>query len=169
LGSKRALAGEKAAGKVMSFWNLFSGRTVKIGDAFFGEMTFMESSNDLAQSYFECELYFQPSSEKIGLSVTGTLSGPTQRQKDFFSQIEADYFLLVPRWKEVIEQKFGAWMLWPLIKNFAKEFKPSLIDIPTCVEQPIAWEITFDTFHDLNHIVTVGMLGYEPHYVRVDG
>lgn len=152
----------------MGFWNSFFGKTVKIGDAFFGEMTFMESSNDPSKSYFECERYFRPIGGMIELGVTGTLSGPTQRQKDFFNQIEADYFLLVPRWKELIEQEFGAWMPLPVIQDFAKEFKPGFLDIPTCVEQPIVWEITFDTIHDLNHIVTVGMLDYKPQYVRVD-
>lgn len=64
---------------------------------------------------------------------------------------------------------FGAWMTLPVIKDFAAEFKPTYLTIPACDQEPIEWEITFDIVHDLNHIVTIGMLGYEPQYVRVDG
>jgi hypothetical protein len=153
----------------MGFWNFVFGKTGKIADAFFGELVFIEMSNDSSRSYFECERYFKPIGEKIGLSVTGGLSGPTQEQKSFFNQIEADYFSLAPGWATLIEQRFSAWMPTPVIKDFTKEFKPSYLSIPTCEEQPVEWEITFDTVHDLNHIVTVGMLDYEPQYVQVDG
>jgi hypothetical protein len=83
--------------------------------------------------------------------------------------VEEDYHLLVDKLVPIIEAEFGAWMPLPVIKNFVAEFKPTGLEIPLCDRQPIEWEITFDTVHDLNHIVTVGMLGYEPQYVRVDG
>lgn len=153
----------------MGFRDFFFGKTVKIGDAFFGEMVFVEIANDPLKNYFECERYFRPGGEKIGLSITGSLSGPTQRQKDFFTQVENDYSLLIPRLVRIIEREFGAWMASPFIKDFAKEFKPGYLSIPTCEEQPVEWEIAFDTVHDVNHTVTVGLLGYEPQYVQVDG
>lgn len=60
-------------------------------------------------------------------------------------------------------------MTAPVIKEFEVEFKSTYLDIPTCDQQPIEGEIAFDTVHDVNHMVTVGMLGYEPQFVRVDG
>ncbi|RYE88978.1 MAG: hypothetical protein EOO37_05850 [Cytophagaceae bacterium] len=153
----------------MGFWYFFFGKRPQIEDGFFGTMLFMEDSKDPAKSYFECQRYFRPSGENIGLSVTGPLSGPTQRQKDFFNQVETNYPLLVDKLMPIIEERFGAWMPLPVIKAFAREFKLGYFLIPTREEQPMAWEITFDTVHDLNHIVTVGMLDYEPQYVRIDG
>jgi hypothetical protein len=153
----------------MGFWSFLFGKPVKIGDAFFGEMQWVEIANDPSKNYFECERYFKPSGEKIGLSVTGSLSGPTQRQMDFFTQVEANYPLLVSKLIPVIDAEFGAWMPQPIIKDFVAEFKPTFLDIPSCDQQPIEWEIVFDTVHDVNHIVTVGMLGDEPQYVRIDG
>jgi len=132
-------------------------------------MTFMDSPNDPAQSYFECERYFQPIGEKIELAITGSLSGPTQQQKDFFAQVETDYPRLVAKFIPIIEAEFGAWMPLPVIKDFNAEFKPTLLDIPACSQRPIEWEIVFDTVHDVNHIVTVGMMDDEPQYVRIDG
>jgi len=153
----------------MGFWRFLFSKPVRIGDAFFGEMLFMEVKSDPSISYFECERYFKPSGEKIGLSVTGSLSGPTQRQKDFFTQVENDYPLLFTKLIPIIEAEFGAWMPQPIIKDFEAEFKPTFLDIPSCNQQPIEWEIVFDTVHDVNHTVTVGMLGDEPQYVRIDG
>ncbi len=153
----------------MGFWSYLFGKPIKIGDAFFGEMQWIEIANDPSKSYFECARYFKPTGKKISLLVTGTFHGPTQHQKDFFTQVEANYPLLVDKIVPIIEAEFGAWMPLPVIKNFVAEFKPTGLEIPLCDQQPIEWEITFDTVHDPSHIVTVGMLGYEPQYVRVDG
>jgi len=153
----------------MGFWSFLFNKPVKIGDRFFGEMQWMKIANDPSASYFECERYFKPSREMIGLSVTGSLNGPTQRQKDFFTWVETNYLLLVAKLTPLIEAEFGAWMPLPVIKNFVAEFKPAWLDISSCDQQPIEWEIVFDTVHDVNHTVTVGMLGDEPQYVRIDG
>ena len=152
----------------MGLWNFFAPKQLKIGDEFFGEMLFMETSNS-TNSYFECQRMFEPTGEIIEIGINGDLSGPTQGQKDFFRQIEKNYSLLTLRLIPFIEQEFSAWMKQPNIKNFDLEFKPGHLSIPSCEEQPIAWEITFDTIHDLNHLVTVGMLGNEPQFVQVDG
>lgn len=139
----------------MGLWSRLFGRTVKIGDAFFGIMTFMGIPNDSAQSYFECACYFKPIREKMDVMVTGSLNGPTQEQKDFFAQVETDYPRLVTKFISIIEAEFGNWMSLPIIKDFDVEFKPTLLDIPACDQEPIEWEIVFDTVHDINHIVTV--------------
>ena len=131
-------------------------------------MRFVATSNP-ANSYFECQRIFEPTGKIIEIGIDGNLSGPTQRQKDFFRQIEKDYRSLTLHLIPFIEQEFGAWMKQPIIKNFDSEFKPSYLRISSCEEQPITWEITFDTVHDLNHLVTIGMLGDEPQFVQVDG
>jgi hypothetical protein len=155
----------------MRLWSFLFGKdkTVRINDAFIGEMFFVESVKDPTDNYFECQRYFTPSRAKIGLSVAGSLSGPTQQQKDFFTQLEKDYPMLIAKFIPLIEEQFGAWMTLPVIKDFEEEFKPTYLSIPAYDQQLIEWEIAFDTVHDLNHTVTVGMVDYEPKYVRVDG
>jgi hypothetical protein len=153
----------------MGFWSFLFGKPVKIADAFFGEMQWIKVANDPSKSYFECERYFKPSGKNIDVSVTGSPSGPTQQQKEFFAQVEAEYSLLIAKLIPLMEAEFGAWMPLPVIKSFVAEFKPIGLDIPACDQQPIEWEIAFDTVHDANHTVTVGLLGYEPQYVRIDG
>lgn len=121
------------------------------------------------KDYVECRRSFKPISKDIELSLDANLSGPNQQQKAFFRQLEADYFSLIPVFSVGIEAEFGRWMKLLLIRNFEAEFQPVYLRIPDCEQSPVAWEIAFETTHDLNHTVTVGMLGYAPQYVRVDG
>ncbi len=116
----------------MSFWRYLFGKPIKIGDAFFGKMQWTEIANDPSKSYFECGRYFKPTREKISLIVTGTLQGPTQQQKDFFTQAEASDPLLVDKLIPLIEAEFGTWMPLLVIKNFVAEFKPTGLEIPLC-------------------------------------
>ena len=60
-------------------------------------------------------------------------------------------------------------MMELVVEDFTAELKPVHLSIPACEKQPVEWEITFDTVHNLNHIVTVGMFGYNPQYVQIDG
>ncbi|MGI4871203.1 MAG: hypothetical protein ACRYFX_08500 [Janthinobacterium lividum] len=105
----------------------------------------------------------------IDLTIDAQLSGSLQPQKEFFQLLENNYPLLVAKISPLIEAEFSAWMSWPLIKDFEREFEPVGLSIPDCKQQPIRWKINFDTPHDLNHMVTVVMIDFEPQYVRIDG
>lgn len=153
----------------MSFWSFFLGKPAKTGDAFFGEMTFMDIPNDPAESYFECKCYFKPIGGVIELSVTATLNGPTQRQKNFFAQLEMDYPLLIAAVIPGIEAEFRNWKPGFRIGDFEQEFKPVWLTIPTCDQLPIEWEIAFETVHDLNHTIAITMRDYQPLHILVDG
>jgi hypothetical protein len=153
----------------MGFWNFFFGKLAKIYDAFFGDMTFMEISSDPAKSYFECERYFRPIAGIIELSVTGSLSGPTQVQKDFFTQLEENYPLIIAAVIPVIEDEFRNWKAEFRIGSFELEFKLVGLSIPTCDQHPIEWEIAFETVHDLNHTIFIAMQEYQPLHILIDG
>jgi len=153
----------------MGFWNYLFGKRPKLSDAFFGEMTFIEVPNDPASSYFECERYFKPIDGLIELGVTGQLSGPMQRQKYFFTQLENDYQLIIAAVIPVIESEFQQWKPNFKLGNFEQEFKPVWLEIPTCDQRPVEWEIFFETVHDLNHHICVTMQDYRPLHVLMDG
>lgn len=142
---------------------------MKTGDAFFGEMQFIATANSREQSYFECQRYFAPSGESIELHVTAELSGPTPQQKEFFTWVEQEYARLTIKLAPLIELRFGTWLIPPAVtQNFITEFKPIFLCIPVCNQQPIEWEIVFDRVPETDYSVTVGMLGDEPQYARID-
>ncbi len=138
----------------MGFWGFLFGQPAK---------------SSPAEDYVECERYFRPSGEMIGLSATSDSGSLTQRQEDFIAQIEKDYALIVVAIIPGIEEEFRNWMPEFKIGNFEQEFKPVHLDVPTCCQQPIKWEIAFETVHDRNHIFSIAMLGFQPQYVRIDG
>jgi len=153
----------------MGIWSCLFGKPMKIGDAFFGEMTFMESIKYPAESYFECKRYFSPIEGVIELGVTAQLSGPTQRQKDFFVQLEKDYSLIVAAVIPRIEDELRNWRPDFRINNFEQEFTPVWLSISACDQQPVEWEIAFETVHDLNHTISITMQNYQLLHILIDG
>lgn len=138
----------------MGLWSFLFGKSVK---------------RNLTEDYFECERFFKPSGEQIGLTVTGGLGSLTQQQESFVAQLENNYQLIVDAIIPIVEDEFRNWKPDFRIVDFKREFKPVYLNIPTCDQQPVEWEIAFETVHDRNHTFTAGMLDGEPQYVRVDG
>jgi hypothetical protein len=138
----------------MGFWSYLFGKSVK---------------RNSAKDYFECERYFSPSGEQIGLSVTGELSVLTRRQEDFIGQVEKEYPLIVGAVIPAIEDEFQNWKPDFKIGDFKREFKLVHLAIPTCEQQPVEWEMSFETIHDLNHVVVVSMLDLQLLHIHVDG
>ena len=138
----------------MRFWCSLFGKSVK---------------RNPAEDYFESERYFSPSGEMMGLSATGELGSLTPRQEEFIAQVEEQYPLIVAAIIPDIENRFQYWKPEFKISDFKQEFKPVYLDIPTCEQQPVEWEIAFETVHDRNHTVFVVMLDFQPQYVRIDG
>jgi hypothetical protein len=156
----------------MGIWSRLFGKPAKIGDAFFGEMTFMEVKANPADSYLECWCHFKPTNEAIEVGISGNLLGPTQIQRDFFRQIEANYPLLIQRVIPLIEKTFREWQADFKTSNFTQEFKPVYLFIPDCVQNPIGWEITFESMPGLvscnyPYLLTVEMSAYEPQHISV--
>jgi len=138
----------------MGFWSFLFGKSVK---------------GKPADDYFECERYFSPSGEQIELSVTGELSVLTQRQENFIAQVEKDYSLIIGAVIPAFEDEFRNWKPAFKIADFKQEFKPIHLSIPTCDQQAVEWEMSFETIHDLNHIVVVYMLNFQLLHIHIDG
>jgi hypothetical protein len=156
----------------MGAWSRLFGKPVKINDSFFGELLFMEVKANPANSYFEGWRHFEPTDEQIEVGVSGSLQSPTQVQKDFFRQVEANYALVTQRIIPLIEHTFHEWQADFKINNFAKAFKPVYLFIPSCVQNPIKWEIAFESEpglvnYNYPYILTVEMTAYEPQHISV--
>jgi hypothetical protein len=156
----------------MGFWDSLFRKPLKISDAFFGEMLFMEVKGDPANSYFECWRFFKPINEEIEVGVSRSLEGPTQIQKDFFTQIESDYAFIIRRIAPLIRGNFQEWKIEFEINSFEKKFNPVYVFIPNCLEKPVVWEIPFESIpgfvsYNYPYILTIEMADYEPLHVSV--
>jgi len=157
----------------MGIWNFLFGKPVKTNDAFFGEMLFMEVKIDPAKSYFEGWRHFEPINDNIEVCVSGSLSGPTQVQKDFFRQVENNYALLIRKVIPIVESRFQEWEAEFKTDNFGQKFKPVYIFIPDCVKKPLEWEIAFESMPELvdynyPYVLTIEMIDSEPQHISVN-
>lgn len=148
--------------------NLFK-KSIVIQDEYFGNMLYCEVNPKFGCSYFECQRHFSPSQNQIEIGIDANMDGPTQIQKEFFKEIESNYSNLSNSIKPLIEEQFRNWKSDFEITNFKDEFYPVYLRIPSCNQQPIIWEIAFESPHDLNHSFSVTMKNFTGMELLIDG
>ncbi|QXP60856.1 hypothetical protein [Olleya sp. HaHaR_3_96] len=145
------------------------GKTIKIDNAFFGKMIFIENKKKPLKSYFECRKHFKPTDDIIEIGIEGNETGPTELQKDFFRKIESDYDKIISSVKPLIEKEFQNWKEDFKITDFRKEFNAVYLFLSRCENDPKSWEIAFETEHDLNHTITMTMSDLKATEILIDG
>lgn len=153
----------------MGLLDFIFGKTTKLENEFFGTMLFLEDKKDTLKSYFECRRQFIPSDKIIEIGIDGDVSGPTQKQIDFFKSIEDNYLIIAKAISPLIEDEFGNWKEGFKINDFQKEFEPVYLRLPRCENKPIVWEIAFESDHDRNHTFTLTMSDFDAIEILIDG
>jgi hypothetical protein len=153
----------------MGLLDFIFGKSIKLENDFFGTMLFLEDKKDASKSYFECRRHFTPSDEIIEIGIDGDVTGPTQKQIDFFKSIEDNYLIITKAISPLIEDEFGNWKEGFKITDFQKEFEPVYLRLPRCESKPIVWEIAFESDHDRNHTFTLTMSDFDAKEILIDG
>ena len=153
----------------MGLLDFIFGKPTKFENEFFGTMLFLEDKKDTLKSYFECRRQFIPSNKIIEIGIDGDLSGPTQKQIDFFKSIEDNYSIIAKAISPLIEDEFGNWKEGFKINDFQKEFEPVYLRLPRCENKPIVWEIAFESDHDRNHTFTLTMSDFGAKEILIYG
>lgn len=153
----------------MGLLDFIFGKTIKLENEFFGTMLFQEDKKDSVKSYFECRRHFKPSDQIIEIGIDGEITGPTQKQIDFFRCIEDNYLIITKEISLLIENEFGNWKDGFKINDFNKEFEPVYLRLPRCASKPIKWEIAFESDHDRNHTITLTMSDFNASEILIDG
>ncbi len=153
----------------MGFLDFIFGKPTKLENEFFGTMLFLEDKKDALKSYYECRRHFIPSDKAIEIGIDGDVTGPTQKQIDFFKSVEENYSIIAKAISPLIEDEFGNWKEGFKINDFLKEFEPVYLRLPRCENKPIVWEIAFESDHDRNHTFTLAMSDFNAKEVLIDG
>lgn len=153
----------------MGLFDFFSRKTTILENEFFGTMIFLEDKKDPLKSYYECRRHFIPSEKNIEIGIDGDVTGPTEKQIDFYKSIEHNFPLLVDSITPLIEDEFGNWKEGFKIGNFLKEFDAVYLRLPRCESKPIVWEIAFESDHDRNHTFTLTMSDFDAKEILIDG
>ena len=153
----------------MGLFDAIFGKTRKIDHHFFGQMTFTGGKVPDTTDFFECRRHFRPSNNVIEIGIDGDISGPTEKQIDFFKIIEDNYSDITKAVTPLIEDEFGNWEESFKILDFNKEFKPVYLRLPRCESKPVIWEIAFESDHDKNHTFTLTMSDLQAKEILIDG
>lgn len=153
----------------MGLLDFIFGKPTKLENEFFGTMLFLEGKKDTLKSYFECRRQFIPSDQIIEIGIDGDISGPTQKQIDFFKSIEENYSIIAKAISPLMEGEFGNWKEGFKVNDFQKEFEPVYLRLPRCENKPIVWEIAFESDHDRNHTFTITMSDFDAKEILIDG
>jgi hypothetical protein len=151
----------------MGLFSFFKKPTL-LQDEFFGALRFTEFK-DASKNYFEGKGYFIPTGSNTEYLIQADKSGPTDGQKQFYIDLQADFTNYVQKMKPLIEDEFRNWKEDFVIRDFNKEFELVCITIPGLNNKPVTWDMAFTTVHDLNHHVTIDFIDDEPNGVLIDG
>lgn len=144
-------------------------KPTKFESDFFGTMLFIEDKKDKLKSYYECRRHFIPSNKTIEIGIDADVTGPTQRQIDFFKSIENNYLIITKAISPLIEDEYRNWNDGFKIRDFQKEFEPVYIRLPRGENKQIVWEIAFESDHDRNHTFTLTMSDFDAKEILIDG
>jgi hypothetical protein len=153
----------------MKFLDFIFGKRTKIENLFFGQMLFIADKKDPTKNYFECRRHFKPKNDDIEIGIDGDITGPTQKQIDFFEKIENNYTGISNSIIVLIENEVRKWQEDFKIIDFEKEFKPVYLIIPRCDTKTNVWQIAFESDHDKNHTFTLTMEDFTAIKILVDG
>lgn len=144
-------------------------KPTKLENEFFGTMLFLKHKRDSLKSYFECRRHFKPSGQIIEIGIEGDVTGPAQDQIDFFKSIEDNYSIITKAISPLIQDEIRNWKEDFEIKDFYEEFKPVYLSLPRCANNPVIWEIVFESYQDRNHTFSITMSDFDAREIFIDG
>ncbi|AHJ96911.1 hypothetical protein [Hymenobacter swuensis] len=145
------------------------GKLVYVQDKVVGQLQWIATDRKSA-GYFKGACTFGPTGHTLDISFDAPRTGPTAAQKVFYHAIETHYPQLADLAQVLIVAEFRNWEPGFTVHDFQAEFWPVGLHIPLLTEnQPVGWELFFETHHDPNHTVTVLWRNFDPYFVRIDG
>lgn len=151
----------------MGLFNSFKQPTI-LQDDFFGELRFVDFK-DASKNYFEGNGHFTPTNNNTEYLIQADKDGPTDKQKQFYIDLQSNFADYIQRIKPLIEDEFRNWKDDFVIEDFNKEFELVCITIPRLDIRPLTWDMAFTTIHDQNHQVTIDFVDDQPNCVLIDG
>ena len=151
----------------MGLFDFFKKPTI-LQDDFFGALRSVDFK-DASKNYFEGKGHFTPTNSDTEYLIEADKNGPTDKQKQFYLDLQADFAKYIQKIKPLIEDEFRNWKEDFVIKDFNKEFELVCITIPRLDNRPITWDMAFTTVHDLNHQVTIDFIDDHPNGILIDG
>ena len=159
----------KWAGGKMKLLDFLYNKKRKSGNDFFGKMTLIEFEKEKNNSYFECRRHFKPTNTIIEIRINGDELGVTEKQIEFFKQVEDNYLAICKSVTPLVKRLFDGLKIEIKIVEFEKEFQATRLYLPVCDTVPVVWEISFETrLETKKYQFTVLMKEFEAKEIGMD-
>ena len=131
----------------MSIFGLFSRvhSDPRIMDPDLGELVFNFVKHNPANSYWQGQIPFEPTSDIISVALPGDINGPDEKARQFVlaagKRFRRIHQLVKPKLRAALQQ----WVSKDVPENLFSMVKLASIDITDVSNEPADWELSFET------------------------
>lgn len=141
-------------------------------DPVFGEIGFMYISNAPENSYWECEDWIFPATnKKVGIVLPGDEHGPFPEAREFYLSLSDRYdsilAAVLPKLREVLEQ-WTEYLKEELQEDVFQHVELAGFGLEIPIEDPMRWDVGFETTGQRWLCVTIPFIGDVPQTPIVD-
>jgi len=131
----------------------------RMTDPDFGVLLFMHISKWPERSYWECEWSFPKTGTVVGIVLRGGEGGPLPEARQFYLSLPARYEQILVACRPRLEQVFNEWLHQPLPQDIFSVVKLSGFGLEDPREQPVQWDVGFETTGDDWLGITIPFVG----------
>jgi hypothetical protein len=143
-------------------------RPKRMSDPDFGCLVFMHIARAPERSYWECEWNFPKTGTRVSIALRGGESGPTLHARQFYLGLPARFEQILPTCRPSLEKVFRDWLDQPLPLDVLSVLRLSGFGVEDPAQQPVHWDISFETLGDKWLGITVPFVDETPMEAEVD-
>ena len=140
----------------------------RIEDPIFGSLLFMYIANAPERSYWEGEWKFPPTGTDISIALPGDERGPLEAARQFYLGLPSRFEAIVQEARPALQKVFLEWLEQDLPENILTVVTLAGFDIEDLTEQPLNWDISFETTGEKWLGITIPFVGDVPQEATVD-
>ena len=120
------------------------------------------------RSYWECEWIFPKTGSPVAVALRGGESGPSPEVREFYLSLSGQFERIMALCRPRLEQVFTEWFGQSLPENIFVVLKLSGFGVEDPKEQPVRWDVSFETTGEKWLGITIPFVGDTPSEATVD-
>ncbi len=132
---------------------------LRMADPDFGSLVFMHISKWPERSYWECEWIFPPTGTVVVITLQGDEAGPTSESRRFYLTLPGRFQEILTASRPKLEQVYKSELGEPLPQDIFTTLKLTGFGVKDPYEQPVRWDISFETTGDKYLGVLIPFIG----------
>lgn len=131
----------------------------RMTDPDFGQLIFMHIDKRPERSYWEGEWTFPATRTAVGITLRGGENGPNPEARQFYLTLPSRFDSILKACRPRLEQVFRDWRNQQLPQDIFTVVKLTGFGVENPQEQPIQWDVGFETMDDDSLGITIPFVG----------